>query len=82
MGETEVKKALTGHVLEGLRHLVNAARVGRFFYETWEKELLYTFVKVPGATGLVNSRPVGLLEILLKASYAFAYSDIAAVWET
>jgi len=49
--------------VEGLRQLVNAARVGRFFYNDWTQELLYTFIKVPGAMGLENSRPVhvGLL---------------------
>ena len=52
--------AKTGHVVEGLRQLVNAARVGRFFYSEWTQELLYTFIKVPGAMGLENSRPVGL----------------------
>ena len=52
------------HVVEGLRQLVNAARVGRSFYNEWTHELLYTFIKVPGAMGLENSRQVGLLEIL------------------
>jgi hypothetical protein len=37
---------------------------------------LYTFIKVPGAMGLENSRPVGLLEILQKASYAFDFAAI------
>ena len=75
--------AKTDHVVEGLRQLVNAARVGRFFYSDhdWTQELLYTFIKVPGATGLENSRPVGLLEILQKASYAFDYAAITDVWE-
>ena len=51
------------HVVEGLRQLVNAARVGRLFYSDWTQELLYTCIKVPGAMGLENSRPVhvGLL---------------------
>jgi hypothetical protein len=31
--------------------------------------------------GLENSRPVGLLEILQKASYAFDYATITEVWE-
>jgi hypothetical protein len=31
--------------------------------------------------GLENSRPVGLLEILHKASYAFDYAAITEVWE-
>ena len=31
--------------------------------------------------GLENSRPVGLLEILQKASHAFDYSEITKVWE-
>ena len=31
--------------------------------------------------GLENSRPVGLLEILQKASYAFDFSAITEVWE-
>ena len=31
--------------------------------------------------GLENSRPVGLLEILQKASYAFDYAAITDVWE-
>ena len=61
------KVAYTEHVVEGLRQLVNASRQGRFFYSDWTQELLYTFIKVPGAMGLENSRPVGLLE---KASYA------------
>ena len=73
--------AKTEHVVEGLRQLVNAARVGRFFYSEWTQELLYTFIKVPGAMGLENSRPVGLLEILQKASYAFDYAAITDVWE-
>ena len=29
-----------------------------------------------------NSRPVGLLEILQKVSYAFDFSAITKVWET
>ena len=73
--------AKTEHVVEGLRKLVNAGRVGRFFFSDWTQELLYTFIKVPGATGLENSRPVGLLEILQKASYAFDYAAITEVWE-
>ena len=42
------------------------------------EELLYTFIKVPGETltGLENSRPAGLLEILHKASCAFDYAAI------
>ena len=60
---------------------MNAARVGRFFYSDWTQELLYTFIKVSGAMGLENSRPVGLLEILQKASYAFDYAAITDVWE-
>ena len=75
------KVAHTDHVVEGLRQLVNAARVGRFFYGGWTQKLLYTFFKVPGAMGLENSRPVGLLEILQKASYAFDYAAITEVWE-
>ena len=31
--------------------------------------------------GLENSRPVGLLEILQKASYAFDCATITDVWE-
>ena len=31
--------------------------------------------------GLENSRPVGLPEILQKASYAFDFSAIAEAWE-
>ena len=73
--------AKTEHEVEWLRQLVNAARVGRFFYSEWTQELLYTFIKVPGAMGLGNSRPVGLLEILQKASYAFDYAAITVVWE-
>ena len=73
--------AKTEHVVEGLRQLVNAAQVGRFFYSEWTQEQLYTFIKVPGAMGLKNSRPVGLLEILQKASYAFDYAAITDVWE-
>ena len=61
--------------------MVNASRQGRFFYSDWTQELLYTFIKVPGAMGLENSRPVGLLEILQKASYAFDFSAITEVWE-
>ena len=76
-----MKVSYTEHAVEGLRQLVNAARVGRFFYSAWTQELLYTFIKVPGAMGLENSRPVGLLEILQKASYAFDYSGITRVWE-
>ena len=60
------KVAYTEHVVEGLRQLVNASREGRFFYSDWTQELLHTFIKVPGAMGLENSRPVGLLEILQK----------------
>ena len=55
--------AKTEHVVERLRQLVNNARVGRFFYSEWTQELLYTLIKVPGAMGFENSRPVGLLEI-------------------
>ena len=73
--------AYTGHVVEGLRQLVNAARVGRFFYSEWTQELLYTLIKVPGAMGLENSRPVGLLEILQKASHVFDYAANTEVWE-
>ena len=68
-------------MVEGLRKLVNAGKGGRFFYSDWTQELLYTFIKGPGATGLENSRPVGLLEILQKASYAFDYARITEVWE-
>ena len=50
--------AKTEHLVEGLRQLMNAARVGMFFYSKWTQELLYTFIKVPGAMGLVDSRPV------------------------
>jgi hypothetical protein len=60
---------------------VNATRVGRFFYGGWTQEMLYTFIKVSEAMGLENSRPVGLLEILQKASYAFDFSAITEVWE-
>jgi hypothetical protein len=60
--------AKTEHVAEGLRQLVNAARVGRFFYSGWTQELLYTFIKIPVAMGIENPSPVGLLEILQKAS--------------
>ena len=56
--------AKTDHVVEGLRQLVNAANVGRFFYSEWTQKLLYTFIEIPGAMGLENSRLVGLLEIL------------------
>ena len=76
-----VKVAYIGHVVEGLRQLVNAARVGRFFYSDWTQELLYTFIKVPRAMVLENSRHVGLLEILQKASYAFDYAATTEVWE-
>ena len=75
------KVAYTEHVVEGLRLLVNASREGRFFYSAWTQELLYTFIKVPGAMGLENSRQVGLLEILQKASYAFDFAEIPQVWE-
>ena len=75
------KVAHTEHVAEGLRQLVNAVRVGRFFYGGWAQEMLYTFIKVPGAMGLENSRPVGLLEIPQKASHAFDYAAITEVWE-
>ena len=34
------KVAHTEHVAEGLRQLVNVARVGRFFYGRWTQELL------------------------------------------
>ena len=61
--------------------MVNAARVGRGFYSDWTQELLYTFIKVPGAMGLENSRPVGMLEILQKTPYAFDYAAITEVWE-
>ena len=37
--------------MEGLRKLVNAARVRRFFYSAWTQELLYTFIKVTGQWG-------------------------------
>ena len=53
------KVTYTGHVVGWLRQLVNAARLGRFFYSDWTQELLYTFIKVPMAMGLENSRPVG-----------------------
>ena len=56
--------------------LVNAARLGRFFYSDRTH-----FIKVPMAMGLENLRPVGLLEILQKASYAFGYAAITEVWE-
>jgi hypothetical protein len=71
----------TGHVVEGLRLLTNASRVGRFYYESWQKELLYLFVKVPGGAGLDQSRPVGLLEILLKGTYTVDFAAITTVWE-
>ena len=80
-GGRSEKVSYTEHAVEGLRQLVNAARVGRFFYSAWTQELLYTFIKVPGAMGLENSRPVGLLEILQKASYAFDCSGTTRVWE-
>ena len=73
------KVAYTEHVVEGLRQLVDAVRVGGFFYNDWTQELLHTFIKVPGAMGLENSRPVGLLEILQKVSYAFDYAAITEV---
>ena len=55
--------------------------MGRFFYSDWTQGLLYTFIKVQGAMGLGNSRPIGLLEMLQKASYAFDYAAITEVWE-
>ena len=75
------KVAYTGHVVDGLRQLLNAARVGRFFYNDWAQELLYTSVKVLGAIGHENPRPVGLrlLEILQNAPYAFDYAAITEV---
>ncbi len=71
----------TGRVVESLRLLVNASRAGRFYYPSWKQELLYFFIKVPGATGLENSRPVGLLEVMLKACYALDFGEITTVWE-
>ena len=56
--------AMPEHVVEGLRRLMNAARVGRFLCNDWTQELLYIFIKVPEAMGPENSRPMGLLEIL------------------
>ena len=70
---TSRKVTYTEHVVAGLRQLMNAPRQGRFFYSDWTQELLYTFIKVPGTTGLENSRPVGLPEIMQKASYAFDF---------
>ena len=64
---------------QDFRHV--AEPCGRRSYSDWTQELLYTFIKVPGAMGLENSRPVGLLEILQKASYAFDFSAITEVWE-
>jgi hypothetical protein len=79
--EDDRERCLTMHVMESIMLLVNAARVGQFFYSAWKKELLYTFMKVPGAVGLENSRPVGMLEILLKCTLEFDYSGISGVWE-
>lgn len=74
-------ECLTKHVSEVLRQLVSVARILRFHYEQWKDELLYTFIKVPGGVGLEDSRPIGLLDILMKASKAVDYSGIARVWE-
>ena len=71
----------TGHVVEGLRLLTNASRVGRFYYESWQKKQLYLFVKVPEGAGLDQSRPVGLLEILLKGTYTVDFAAITNVWK-
>ena len=48
----------------------------------WEVKLTAATVYLhQGAMGLENSRPVGLLELLQKASYAFDYATITEVWE-
>lgn len=70
----------SAHILS-IKVLVNLGRRLRFFYDSWFLEHLFTFVKVAGATGLENSRPVGLLEILLKSTLAFDYADLSKVWE-
>jgi hypothetical protein len=80
-GDSGEEISWTGHVFEGLRLLVNAGRVGRMYYESWKKELDYLFIKVPGGAGLDMSRPVRLLEALLKASYTADFAGIVDVWE-
>ena len=74
------KVTYTGHVVEELRQLVNAARVGRFPTVIGHRSCC-TPSKVPGATGLENSRPVDHPEALQKKSYAFDYAAIAEVWK-
>ena len=51
------KVAHTQHVTEGLGQLVNAARVGRFFYGGWAQALLYTCTRGNGAGELEASGP-------------------------
>ena len=65
---------------EAIRQLVNIARQQRKDYASWERELLYFFIKNPGTCGLENCRPVGLLEILFKCSEAFDASAMMSVW--
>ena len=65
---------------EAARLLVNVARVERKYYRSWQQELLYYFIKNPGTTGLENSRPVGLLEVMFKCSESFDSSAIMSVW--
>jgi hypothetical protein len=75
------QECITEHVSETLRKLVSVARILRAHLEQWTHELLYTFIKVPGGVGLEDSRPVGLLEILMKGSKSVDYSGIANTWE-
>ena len=65
---------------EMARQLVCIARLRRQYYASWKEELLYYFVKNPGMTGLENSRPVGLLEVLYKCSEAFDSAAMMSVW--
>ena len=65
---------------EMARKLVCIARLRRQHYASWLQELLYFFIKNPGTTGLQNSRPVGLLEVLYKCSDAFDSAAMMTVW--
>ncbi len=79
VGETEDSQRLW-KVGETARLLTNVARMMRRSYASWLQELLYFFIKNPGTTGLENSRPVGLLEVMFKCSEAFDASAIMSVW--
>ena len=68
------------HVGETMWLLTNIARTQRKSFESWLEELMYFFIKNPGTTGMENSRPVGLLEVLFKCSEASDAAAILSVW--